>query len=62
MYSFIVLGIIPGTDIQIGFTGWLAITALAWPLYKLSRRQLEQYVLAHQPVGLHASQLHQRAV
>jgi hypothetical protein len=28
MYSFLVLGLIPGTDIQISFAGWLLAASL----------------------------------
>ena len=33
MQNLIVLGIIPGTDIQVGFLGWLAISAALVLLY-----------------------------
>jgi hypothetical protein len=67
MYSFFVLGIIPGTNIQITLTTWLdslallvAIAALVW----LNRQhRFRNFILARQsirPNPVHASQLHQR--
>lgn len=41
MYSFIVLGIIPGTNLQITFIGWLItaeVLALTILIHKLSTR------------------------
>lgn len=41
MYTFIVLGLIPGTDIQITFIGWLlaaALLAIAMLVYTLAIR------------------------
>ena len=62
MYSFLVLGLIPGTNIAISFQAWIALgvmLALALPGHRL-------YVRYHQLVStaarrpLHASQLHRR--
>jgi hypothetical protein len=63
MYNFIVLGLVPGTDIQIGFVAWLVIGVLGIALLKL-RHQINHLLIAHGSprVGLHATQLHQRAV
>ncbi len=70
MYSFIVLGIIPGTDIQIGFwptMGLIAVSVIIFRIYKprlakILRDWWHQYDdvqdLAHRP--LHASRLHRR--
>ena len=65
MYSVLVLGLIPGTHIQISFQAWLAVTAivllvanLAWLEHK--RHQNELWLPPHYPK--HASQLHQRVV
>lgn len=63
MYSVMVLGLIPGTNVQISFVAWLIITivlsvgsSIIWLEYK--RRQSEIWLPAHYPK--HASQLHQR--
>lgn len=72
MYSLLVLGIIPGTDIQISFQMWLEAAAAASFLFilikgfaTLLRRPIE---VNEQPalepavrVPLHASQLHRPA-
>ena len=63
MYSFIVLGIVPGTNIQISFLAWvvatmLAIVALSGVWLGLKRRPLDIKISSHLP--LHASQLHLR--
>ena len=65
MYSVLVLGLIPGTNIQISFLAWLIITAIvsviasiAWLEYK--RHQNELWLPPHYPK--HANQLHQRGV
>ena len=68
MYSFLVLGLIPGTNIQISFQAWLAIVAvLAIAVVKLKSQTLRhlrrviQWGKATAPrQTLHASQLHQR--
>jgi hypothetical protein len=65
VYSVLVLGLIPGTNIQISFLAWLVITtivcalaSIAWLEYK--HRQSELWLPAHYPK--HATQLHQRGV
>ena len=66
MYSFIVLGIIPGTNIQITFTTWLnamlvAISAvLLVRLYRLVVMQNFAPAVNRQP--LFAQQLHSRSI
>jgi hypothetical protein len=72
MYAFLVLGIIPGTNIQIGFELWLRIVAAfassviisyyvlrIYEFFKLTNGLLPSYVPIR--AQLHASQLHQRA-
>ncbi|HVA11447.1 MAG TPA: hypothetical protein VNG32_04775 [Candidatus Dormibacteraeota bacterium] len=65
MYSVLVLGLIPGTHIQISFVAWLALTiivllagSVAWLEYKRSLSEL--WLPSHYPK--HASQLHRRGV
>lgn len=69
MYSFLVLGIVPGTNIQITFQGWttlmLSVSAIAL-LLKLGLMQLS-HKLAYSEIDnsrqrqtIHASQLHNR--
>jgi hypothetical protein len=65
VYSVLVLGLIPGTHIQVSFVAWLVMTAgaslggsIAWLEYK--RRGSELWLPAHYPQ--HANQLHQRGV
>lgn len=71
MYSFIVLGLIPGTNIQINFWAWIIIMiGLTVTAYKLRFRvvrlvsnwwgQLDNEAETRQP--LHASQLHLRGL
>jgi len=64
MYAFLVLGLIPGTNIQISFQAWLGImaglpfvAALIWP--HLRQHLAAESIALRQP--LHASQLHLRA-
>lgn len=64
MYSVLVLGLIPGTHIQISFQAWLLVTvavvaviSVLWLEYR-SHHQL--WLPAHYPK--HANQLHQRGV
>lgn len=65
MYSFFVLGLIPGTNIQITFQMWLLITAAIAAVYAY------WHYLPHPTLRieirsprrpLHASQLHLRAI
>jgi sulfite exporter TauE/SafE len=65
MYSFIVLGLVPGTNLQITFQGWLLILTAALLLILTLRagmQQLRSFVSTtdqlHQPV--HARALHPR--
>jgi hypothetical protein len=62
MYSFFVLGIIPGTTIQITFQGWLDAVELAIALYctvwLYRHRRAIRATFSRTP--LPANQLHQR--
>jgi hypothetical protein len=65
MYSFLVLGQIPGTNLQISFQAWLVMLAclpllvLAFALLHRLRQSAQFQALAlRQP--LNASQLHQQ--
>ena len=68
MYSFLVLGLIPGTNVQISFQAWLVLLAclpfaavIAFKLLRPYARQLIQWgqaVAPRQP--LPASYLHLR--
>ncbi len=65
MYTFLVLGIIPGTNIQISFQAWLvaASSALAIALMMRALWQVNAGWIANmQPVRqpVHANQLHRR--
>lgn len=66
MYSFIVLGIIPGTNIQITFTTWFDAMLLALSiiltirLYRLVKAQGFEHGITRQP--LFAQQLHSRSI
>lgn len=69
MYDIILLGQIPGTNIQIGFMAWLYMTgvaAIGWIIYRygnLNLSAIRLHTSAHeQPVRqrMHASQLHTR--
>lgn len=63
MYAFLVLGLIPGTNIQISFQAWLYMMA-ALPfigaLIMLRWHKLAASLQAINRQPLHASQLHQR--
>ena len=70
MYSFIVLGLIPGTNIQISFELWLQIVAglttyillsifAVWT-YRFFRLTNQLLAPAKTRLPLYASQLHQR--
>jgi hypothetical protein len=65
MYSVLVLGMIPGTHIQVSFQAWLAVTtilsgiiSILWLEHKNKQNAL--WLPAHYPK--HANQLHQRGV
>jgi uncharacterized protein HemY len=64
MYSFLVLGLVPGTNIQISFQAWLymaALLLLVVILLKSPLRRLLELGQASAPrLPLHANQLHQR--
>lgn len=69
MYTFLVLGIVPGTNIQISFELWMqlviefaACTLLCWTALKIYDfyRQTNQMVRLER-YRLHANHLHQRA-
>jgi hypothetical protein len=71
MYTFLVLGLIPGTNIEISFWAWIIIMAfVAIAGYRLRSRvvryvttwwqQLDEDEFARQP--LHANQLHLRGL
>lgn len=71
MYSFLVLGLVPGTNIQISFWAWIIIMAVLLVVAKRFKATIEQRIDAwwHQfdnPAGsrkpLHASQLHLRGL
>lgn len=64
MYSFLVLGLIPGTNLQITFQDWLNIILLTIAgsgialLYLRRHQLLDDLYIVHRPVP--AWQLHQR--
>lgn len=60
MYSFLVLGLVPGTNIQINFNTWLYALSAAFLSYGIYRRMhtLGSVSVVRQP--LYASQLHNR--
>lgn len=67
MYNFIVLGLVPGTDIRISFQAWVIFSMAFWAGFIIARLQMKQR--AHfakltqvQHMRVHASQLHQRAI
>ncbi|HUY85285.1 MAG TPA: hypothetical protein VMU97_02095 [Candidatus Dormibacteraeota bacterium] len=64
MYSFLVLGIIPGTNIQLSLQAWLVIIAVlpfVAPRLKAPVRELIELGKAPTPhLPQHASQLHHR--
>lgn len=66
MYNFLVLGLVPGTNIRITFRMWLNIIGLSlvvlgvlWLVTNRRRFNLVTGLQIRQP--LHASQLHRRA-
>ena len=68
MYSFFVLGMIPGTNIQITFTTWtdvalffLAVYLVA-RLYRLFTEQRGVFVSNEHHAPLYANQLHVRGL
>lgn len=66
MYSLIVLGQIPGTNISLSFEAWIILMALmavvGFRLRPKIKQIFEEFKGATTPKhGIHASQLHQRA-
>ncbi len=66
MYSFFVLGIIPGTNIAISFQVWLLLTAAVFVGTIIAKPRFMRYINENfvnpRPEPLHASQLHLRAL
>jgi hypothetical protein len=70
MYSFLVLGLIPGTNIAISFQVWLVVMVVALVGFMIVRKRIEQFIISivdemfgtPQRQPLHASQLHLRAL
>ena len=63
MYSFLVLGIIPGTNIQITFQGWITILGLlacGVGIYWLASHHKTLVASFTQRTVLYANQLHVR--
>ena len=65
MYSFLVLGLVPGTDIQISFTAWLILMPILVVVFLICRPLIRYYMiprpqLVQMRVPLHANQLHRR--
>lgn len=66
MYNLLVLGLVPGTAIQISFQDWLAMAGLLLAVAVVLRgpiklkRRLRVLQAAAGRLPLHASQLHQR--
>lgn len=65
--NFIILGLIPGTHVQINFTDWLVVASLLglfitmWPLVRF---YLVQFIIRHQLILIVQallSELHQSA-
>jgi hypothetical protein len=63
MYSFVVLGLIPGTNIQITFQMWLTIAglaAIAFGMHKLVELHRNLLAMTKLRVPLPATRLHLR--
>lgn len=62
MQTFVVLGLIPGTNIQINFQTWLLITAIIVAIFWLHRTHRRASVSDRSPLRLplYANQLHRR--
>lgn len=45
MEQLVVLGIIPGTNIQIGFLGWAALFAIVWAGLYIARRERSKHTI-----------------
>lgn len=50
--ALIVLGIIPGTNIQIGFLGWAAMFILAATIFYVARREHRQHSIRFMLISL----------
>lgn len=61
MNNFLVLGIIPGTNIQISFEVWLTTAAVLACGAVYAVRGLQAQPVAAKRLPLHASRLHRRA-
>jgi hypothetical protein len=64
MYSILVLGLIPGTNIAISFDAWLGAMTVLIGTIAILRIELRNRAFAPRALSrivLHASQLHQRA-
>ncbi len=59
MYNFLVLGLVPGTNLQITFNTWLYAASLSFAVYFIAFR-LRRPAAATVRAPLHASQLHNR--
>lgn len=73
MYTFLVLGLIPGTNIQINFWAWLIIMVALIPAFRKAKphviqhvgnwwRQFDDINESGQRKPLHASRLHLRGL
>lgn len=64
MYTFIVLGYVPGTNLQITFRTWIVLSGLAGIAYSLHKMAvLHRHLMAdgmQLRLPLHASRLHLR--
>lgn len=63
MYNFIVLGIVPGTDLQITFGAWLKlleVVAIVYGMMRLKTLHQTLFIQTWERVPLHANQLHRR--
>jgi hypothetical protein len=65
MYSVLVLGLIPGTHIQISFLAWLIAAVVVSVFVSITRLERKRHqstlwLASHYPK--HANQLHQRGV
>lgn len=65
MYSFLVLGYIPGTNIQLSFGETLALMIILVGIFAIGTMELRHYLRKFDQLvvrrPLHASQLHLRA-
>ncbi len=67
VYSFIVLGIIPGTDVRVTFSAWAQLVVVVFAfivtlkIYRKIGPTLVRLEFVPVRMPLHANQLHQRA-